>query len=542
MPPTVTKIAEFIDGFGQTGTRIWSSLTAAPAPRLGAFIVVDDGSNGALYVGLSVSGVATWVRWADLLHVVVTNPGLPDNQIVSTDSSVVPLAVSGVATAIVSQSDSRALNAIQNGGGPTVSVIHISRVALTPAVPMVDVDPGTGSVTSINGYGEITIPTYSSLPTPNANHLGVVARALGGTGVQDSVFICVLDSTGTPIWATFQGPAGTPGTNGVTPLLRESGGYIQVSYDGGTTWSNLLPLADITGPAGPAGLLNFPPLPSVGGNAVTFWLQCLAGGQPLPWQLPPAYTFQVVDSWGRWGSTDGTGVNFFSDALGNNNGASAYHDISGRGYNVGRAIAEFFDDTGTPLEPDSTHIFYDPFTVLTAPQLCDVTLTENVSAAPFSSLWLQLTVTPPTYDCTHFVGADLASDWNTAQLDGSGWGATWDGTNMRWHGTALAIAGAAANTYKLIGIQAHGSAGGHWYLWLCQHDSPPFPGTLLAGPVDGGTGATATWTFSEIDLPMDYFICLQRDSGSDEYIDSVEFKFAPGQNSISTPAPSPCDF
>jgi collagen type VII alpha len=46
------------------------------------------------------------------------------------------------------------------------------------------------------------------------------------------------------------GPAGTPG---VTPLFRFSGGYLQVSYNGGSTWTNLLPESDLIGPTGPTG-------------------------------------------------------------------------------------------------------------------------------------------------------------------------------------------------------------------------------------------------------------------------------------------------
>ena len=41
---------------------------------------------------------------------------------------------------------------------------------------------------------------------------------------------------------------------GSTPVeFRTSGGFIQWSNDGGTTWTNLVPLSTITGPAGPTG-------------------------------------------------------------------------------------------------------------------------------------------------------------------------------------------------------------------------------------------------------------------------------------------------
>lgn len=40
------------------------------------------------------------------------------------------------------------------------------------------------------------------------------------------------------------------GNDGSPPLLREGSTAIEVSYNGGTSWSSLIPLADITGPAG----------------------------------------------------------------------------------------------------------------------------------------------------------------------------------------------------------------------------------------------------------------------------------------------------
>ena len=46
---------------------------------------------------------------------------------------------------------------------------------------------------------------------------------------------------------------GPAGKDGVTPQLKLEGDYIQVSLDNGGSWSNLVPLASITGPQGPEG-------------------------------------------------------------------------------------------------------------------------------------------------------------------------------------------------------------------------------------------------------------------------------------------------
>ena len=46
---------------------------------------------------------------------------------------------------------------------------------------------------------------------------------------------------------------GTNGTNGVTPQFQNTGTWIQVSYDSGTSWTNLFSLASVTGASGAAG-------------------------------------------------------------------------------------------------------------------------------------------------------------------------------------------------------------------------------------------------------------------------------------------------
>lgn len=51
----------------------------------------------------------------------------------------------------------------------------------------------------------------------------------------------------------IQPEQGEPGKDGVTPQLRLSGDYLQVSTDNGGSWNNLVPLASITGPQGETG-------------------------------------------------------------------------------------------------------------------------------------------------------------------------------------------------------------------------------------------------------------------------------------------------
>ncbi len=46
---------------------------------------------------------------------------------------------------------------------------------------------------------------------------------------------------------------GNSGKNGITPLLQKTDTYIQVSYDNGLSYQNLIPLSDITGSQGPQG-------------------------------------------------------------------------------------------------------------------------------------------------------------------------------------------------------------------------------------------------------------------------------------------------
>lgn len=53
--------------------------------------------------------------------------------------------------------------------------------------------------------------------------------------------------------STVQPEKGDPGKDGVTPQFQVADDYIQVSTDNGGSWSNLVPLASITGPQGETG-------------------------------------------------------------------------------------------------------------------------------------------------------------------------------------------------------------------------------------------------------------------------------------------------
>lgn len=79
-------------------------------------------------------------------------------------------------------------------------------------------------------------------------------------GIEDGCDCGCDGETPTPILATtiINGADGADGTDGVSPLLQVSGGYIQVSYDNGATWSNLLDVTAIIGQNGTTVLFNEP--------------------------------------------------------------------------------------------------------------------------------------------------------------------------------------------------------------------------------------------------------------------------------------------
>lgn len=79
-------------------------------------------------------------------------------------------------------------------------------------------------------------------------------------GIEDGCDCGCDGETPTPILATtiINGQDGADGTDGISPLLQVSGGFIQVSYDNGVTWANLLDITAIVGQNGTTVLFNEP--------------------------------------------------------------------------------------------------------------------------------------------------------------------------------------------------------------------------------------------------------------------------------------------
>ena len=77
---------------------------------------------------------------------------------------------------------------------------------------------------------------------------------------------------------SLQGPPGTSGADGRSAEFRASGGYLQWRLVGDTSWTNLLPLSDITGPAGPEGS---PGSAGKDGVSPTVFVSTITGGHRL---------------------------------------------------------------------------------------------------------------------------------------------------------------------------------------------------------------------------------------------------------------------
>ena len=79
----------------------------------------------------------------------------------------------------------------------------------------------------------------------------------GGTTVYDLVPLADLKGDTGPQGEQGEqgekGDTGSAGADGVTPLLQATGDALQVSYDNGSTYSDLVPLADLKGDTGPQG-------------------------------------------------------------------------------------------------------------------------------------------------------------------------------------------------------------------------------------------------------------------------------------------------
>lgn len=79
-------------------------------------------------------------------------------------------------------------------------------------------------------------------------------------GIEDGCDCGCDGETPTPILPTtiINGQDGADGDDGISPILQVSGGFIQVSYDNGLTWVNLLDVSAIVGQNGTTVLFNEP--------------------------------------------------------------------------------------------------------------------------------------------------------------------------------------------------------------------------------------------------------------------------------------------
>lgn len=407
-------MVQIVDGLGQVGSRVWPSVGSLPAPRLGAFVTVDDGTTGTVYFGCSVGGVAQWVPLPSLLDVIHTVATPTNNQITSSDPTATGLGISTSGPALSAQSPVVAGLFSQPDGSAGVPAVQVHRAAGTPGTALIEVEFATlegGAL--VNGSGETCVSFYSALPAASVYHRGAIIRVSPGAPTADTFYLGGLDASGADVWLNFTGAQGPPG---VTPIFQIAGGYIQVSYDSGATWTDLVALSAITGPAGPQGppgLLNFPPLPSVGGSAVTFWTPIFPDGTPLPWLIPSGYTVQVVGGWDLWGYFEATNPLFLSDYLGNANISPFASQVDTR-YPAGKILSQTYTPAGANYAYDGSHVYNDATVALLLSEDTYVLLLENlpVSVPYIGYVWAQIEVTPAPASGCH--------DWNFLSSDG-GW-------------------------------------------------------------------------------------------------------------------------
>ena len=88
---------------------------------------------------------------------------------------------------------------------------------------------------------------------PQSEVQGYIDKAYAILGIDPSCDCgCSASDNPTPVVPTSI-VNGTDGTDGVTPEFQNTGTWIQVSYDEGSTWVNLFSLASVTGATGAAG-------------------------------------------------------------------------------------------------------------------------------------------------------------------------------------------------------------------------------------------------------------------------------------------------
>jgi hypothetical protein len=88
---------------------------------------------------------------------------------------------------------------------------------------------------------------------PQSEVQGYIDKAYAILGIDPSCDCgCSASDNPTPVVPTSI-VNGTDGTDGVTPTFQNTGTWIQVSYNNGSTWTNLFSLASVTGATGAAG-------------------------------------------------------------------------------------------------------------------------------------------------------------------------------------------------------------------------------------------------------------------------------------------------
>lgn len=405
----MTLVAQIIDGLGQIGTRVYPTVAALPAPRLGALVIVDGGTGGALYVGLhDVGGTLAWLPWTALYQALLTNPPPGHNTVTDSGVGDHPIFTQG-SNANVFEADSvTALVLEQTGATPVGPIEEMQRSTLTPAQPIQSIFPdGTTNVTTINGYAEITVRTYSALPAANTNHLGAIVRLLGGSGVQDTFWMCVLNASNAPAWVQFIGPQGPVGPVGPA------------------------------GPTGPAGQFGpYPALPT-GGAAIDFWMEVAAfDGTYLPYILAFGYVLQVIGVSGRWGANLAATGDFIVDGEGNNQIGAGAGMVGpspiAPSVPIGKIIKYMFQNQG--IAQPGWSGWGDAETAYTMPQSGTAIFKsnmDNTTADVRGNILAHVKITSPvpgTSDWTAFINFGATAGGFTPVFAGSG---TRDGAG--WH-------------------------------------------------------------------------------------------------------------
>lgn len=156
-----------------------------------------------------------------------------------------------------------------------------------------------------DGTSFVVKDRYATLAALKAAHAsGSEGEAYAvGTESENIIYIWGVDTGDwTPI-GSLQGPQGIAGEDGRAAEFRASGGYLQWRLVGDTSWTNLLPLADITGPAGSDGDAG---AAGKDGVSPTVSVQKITGGHRLTiTDATGSKTVDILD--GATGQTGATG-------------------------------------------------------------------------------------------------------------------------------------------------------------------------------------------------------------------------------------------